>query len=152
MTNYQKEATEQARKARRSPHYWATRISDQFLDKMWDIMDGDGISQAELARRSGVSRQRISKMFNGYGNFTIETMQTVALALGYKIDRLNITVVSEKINYVPPPISDVWKAATPISLVSSNTGSVSFTEDLHSSNDDGYAEYYDDMFSKDRAA
>ena len=46
-----------------------------------EILLQDGMSQAELARRLGKSRQYITKMFKGYANFTLDSIAALAIAL-----------------------------------------------------------------------
>ena len=52
-------------------------------------MMGDKVSEAELARRVGVSRGYISRVFGGLENLTLETMTKLAVALGGSV-RLHI--------------------------------------------------------------
>lgn len=44
-----------------------------------------GLTGTELAKQSGVSRTFISKLENGYSNVSIETIESIANALGYSV-------------------------------------------------------------------
>jgi len=50
-------------------------------DKLAAIMEERGITQAELARRLGVSRARVSALLNGQPNTSVRTLMRIAYAL-----------------------------------------------------------------------
>ncbi|MFO8082441.1 MAG: helix-turn-helix transcriptional regulator [Armatimonadota bacterium] len=60
----------------------AERVSAQIAI----AMDEQGVSQAELARRLGVSRQHISAFLADPGNPTLKTMVDMAHALGLRVN------------------------------------------------------------------
>lgn len=73
---------EMVEKARQSVDYWVTGPIVEFTEDVCRLMDEQGISRAELARRLGTSRAYVTKLLGGNANFTLETMTKVAMALG----------------------------------------------------------------------
>src|SRR5262245_60787459 len=61
--------------------YWSEFAFLSFTEDLLKMM-GDGVTQAELARRVGVSRGYISRVFRGRENLTLETMTKLAVAVG----------------------------------------------------------------------
>lgn len=71
-----------ARKADRPLSYWTTVARLTFEDDFHRLLDEAGISQKELADRTGTSPAYISKVLKGEaGNFQIETMAKLARAV-----------------------------------------------------------------------
>ncbi len=66
--------------------YWVEAARDDISDRICEMMQEQGVSKAELARRLGKSRQYVTRMLQGNGNFTVETLVKVAFALGYFVD------------------------------------------------------------------
>lgn len=50
------------------------------------LLNHAGISRADLARKLGWSRARVSQVLSGQENITVQTIATVAGALGYTFD------------------------------------------------------------------
>jgi transcriptional regulator with XRE-family HTH domain len=69
--------------------YWSEVAFLSFTEDLLKMM-GEDVSQAELARRVGVSRGYISRVFRGTENLTLETMTKLALAVGGSV-RLHVT-------------------------------------------------------------
>lgn len=70
------------RKAEASVDYWVDLPISQFGEDVCRLMDEQGVSRAELARRLGTSRAYVTKLLGGNANFTLHTMTKVAMALG----------------------------------------------------------------------
>jgi transcriptional regulator with XRE-family HTH domain len=70
------------KEARQSVDYWVGVPIDEFTEDVCVLMQKQGISRAELARRMGTSRAYITKLLDGNANFTLETITKVAMALG----------------------------------------------------------------------
>ena len=73
-------AKDKAKQAR-DVAYWSEAAFLSFTEDLLKMM-GDDVSQAELARRVGVSRGYVSRVFRGLENLTLETMTKLALAVG----------------------------------------------------------------------
>lgn len=71
-----------AAEARKSVGYWAEMPVVEFTEDICRLMDEQGVSKAELARRLGTSRAYVTKFLGGDANFTLQTMTRVAMALG----------------------------------------------------------------------
>lgn len=50
------------------------------------LLNHAGVSRADLARKLGWSRARVSQVLSGQENITVQTIATVAGALGYTFD------------------------------------------------------------------
>lgn len=68
--------------ARQTVDYWVEGPIVEFTEDVCRLMNEQGVSRAELARRLGTSRAYITKLLGGDANFTLETMTKVAMALG----------------------------------------------------------------------
>jgi antitoxin component HigA of HigAB toxin-antitoxin module len=68
--------------ARETSEYWVESAIIEFTMDVGRLMDEQGVSRAELARRLGTSRAYVTKLLGGNANFTLETMSKVATALG----------------------------------------------------------------------
>ena len=68
-----------------SPIYWAENAKNDFSMELCSIMEEQGVSRSELARRIGVSPAYITKALGGTMNFSIESMSKLAFAVGAKI-------------------------------------------------------------------
>jgi transcriptional regulator with XRE-family HTH domain len=75
------------------PLYEKIRDKNEFLleelrvliiENIIDLMDSQGIGQAELAKRLGTSRAYITKLFNTSINLTLESLVKISKALGVK--------------------------------------------------------------------
>jgi transcriptional regulator with XRE-family HTH domain len=71
-----------AEEARKSVGYWTELPIIEFTEDICRLMDEQGVSRAELARRLGTSRAYVTKLLGGDANFTLQTMTRVAMALG----------------------------------------------------------------------
>lgn len=73
--------TESADEDRSSIEYRQQAIVLELSERVLDRLEHLGISQAELARRLGVSRPMITKLLTGDSNFQIRTLLRLADAL-----------------------------------------------------------------------
>lgn len=62
-----------------------TRVILDAIGPLADLLRAHDISQAELARRLGVSRQRVSTILSGSSNLTLETLTRAYHAIGYRL-------------------------------------------------------------------
>lgn len=68
-----------------TPAYQAEKLSVAFLAELNAFMLAHAISNAELARRAGVSPAYVTKLFRGSSNLSIETLTKFADAVGCKV-------------------------------------------------------------------
>ncbi|MGI5818544.1 MAG: helix-turn-helix domain-containing protein [Armatimonadota bacterium] len=98
------------------PEYAFFQALDGFVDQLCLAMQERGVSQSELARRLGVSRQHISAFMTDPGNPTLQTMVQMAHAVGFKVN-LELTVGRMKITDVrwhKPRMQDDWRSGDAI--------------------------------------
>jgi plasmid maintenance system antidote protein VapI len=89
--------------ARQSPDYWVEVPIIEFTQEVSGLMEKQGVSRAELARRLGSSRAYVTKLLDGNANFTLYTMTKVAMALGAAVHV-----------HLAPQSADVrWKDVSP---------------------------------------
>ena len=88
--------TRDCRAFMRDFHTPGTRAYDHALDisvMIWELMQEQGLSKTELARRMGISKSHLSNLLNTQPNMTLETIAKFELALG----------VEFKFSFVPAP-------------------------------------------------
>ena len=68
-----------------TPAYQAEKLSVAFLAELNAFMQAHAISNAELARRAGVSPAYVTKLFRGSSNLSIQTLSKFADAVGCKV-------------------------------------------------------------------
>lgn len=61
--------------------YWIDGPITEFIEDLSRLMEEQGVTRAELARRMGTSRAYITKMLGGNANFTLLTMVKLAMVL-----------------------------------------------------------------------
>jgi transcriptional regulator with XRE-family HTH domain len=66
-----------------SEAYDTEAARNEISDQIHAVMEREGVSKAELARRLGKSRAYVTKLLQGNNNFTIDSAVRVARALGY---------------------------------------------------------------------
>jgi len=62
--------------------YWVTSLILDFTEGLHKIMEANGVSRSELARRLGVSPAYITKVLRGNVNFTLDSMVRLVRAAG----------------------------------------------------------------------
>jgi plasmid maintenance system antidote protein VapI len=67
--------------AEASADYWIASPIIDFTEDLCRLMNEQGVSRAELARRIGTSRAYITRLLGGSANFTLGTMVKLAMAL-----------------------------------------------------------------------
>ncbi len=63
------------------PDFLMEKLKVDFLHEVGVIMERESITSAELARRMGVSRARVTKVLNDTDNFQMGTMARISAAL-----------------------------------------------------------------------
>lgn len=105
------------KKHARDVAYWSEAAFLSFTEGLLRLM-GDSVTQAELARRVGVSRGYISRVLRGHENLTLETMTRLALAVGGSV-RLHVAPQDQATRWTDAPrpgdepTEELHQAATP---------------------------------------
>ena len=71
--------------AKRRDTYWVTSLILDFTEGLNKIMEVNGVSRSELARRLGVSPAYITKVLRGNVNFTLDSMVRLVRAAGGEV-------------------------------------------------------------------
>lgn len=59
-----------------------------FVANVNAVIEAEGLSVSEIARRADVARPELSKLLNGLGGLTIERAEKIATAIGVPLDVL----------------------------------------------------------------
>lgn len=78
------------------PDYVAEELALNLVEDALAIMRDQGISRARLAEMMGVSKARVTGMFNAPPNLTLRSVAQLALALGMA-PRLVLTAASQSV-------------------------------------------------------
>ncbi len=68
-------------KLKNDPLYLLEKKKIDITEQIWKIMEEEGISKSELAKRMGVSRGYITRILGGNTNFTLESLIKISMAL-----------------------------------------------------------------------
>ena len=71
--------------ARQRDSYWIAKAIEDFTEDLFRLMEQQGVSKAELARRIDSSPAYVTKVLRGNTNFTIESMVRLVRALDGKV-------------------------------------------------------------------
>ena len=74
--------SELIRDARSRDDYWIEDAILKFTMRLHELMQEQGISKTELARRLGVSQPYVTRVLKGSDNLTVGTMVKLARAVG----------------------------------------------------------------------
>jgi len=85
--------------AEKRPEYWTAGLEIEFTEELCRVMEAQGVSRAELARRAGTSAAYITKILRGSTNFTLATMAKLGRALGMDV----------RLHLAPRGSRTVWK-------------------------------------------
>lgn len=66
------------------PDYIAGDLAVGLMEEACELMENQGISRSQLAARMGVTRARVTQLFNAPPNLTLRSMAQLAIALGTK--------------------------------------------------------------------
>jgi plasmid maintenance system antidote protein VapI len=92
------------KEARQTVDYWVAGPIDEFTEDVCVLMEKQGVSRAELARRLGTSRAYVTKLLGGNANFTLETMTKVAMALGAVV-HVHVALRDARVHWKEEPAS-----------------------------------------------
>ena len=68
------------------PDYEFTKVAIAVGEQIVARMEQQGMTQADLARKMGVSRARISQILRGNDNLTLKSIVAVAIGLDCRVD------------------------------------------------------------------
>jgi ribosome-binding protein aMBF1 (putative translation factor) len=72
--------------------YWVEAAKSEVSDAIYAVMEKEGVSRAELARRLKVSPQYVTKILQGDPNFTLRSLVKIASALNCRLNFENLFV------------------------------------------------------------
>jgi transcriptional regulator with XRE-family HTH domain len=85
--------------ARQDPGFHKELAILRFTEELCRVMEEQGVSHTELARRIGSSQAYISRVLNGGANFTLASMTKLCMALGMEL----------RMHLAPAESSTVWR-------------------------------------------
>ena len=69
--------------ARNSDGYWFGRVKLHAATQLQDLLANSGMNQEQYAAKLGVKPPQVSRVLNGLGNPTLETLVKMGRSLGY---------------------------------------------------------------------
>ncbi len=93
-------------KKRKDPQYQAERLSLEVTEELARLMTEQGVTKADLARRLGVSKARVTHLLNGTPNMTLKTIAAAAVALEAEVS----------LELRAPTSADDWKFISRIEM------------------------------------
>ncbi len=85
MTNFKDYLNEQMKNPEFKKEYDALDVEYAIKQAMIDARKASGLTQKELADRTGIAQGDISKLENGTGNPSIKTLKRLAAGMGMKM-------------------------------------------------------------------
>ena len=85
MTRYEDYLNEQLKDPAFKAEYDALEAEYAIKQAMIDARKASGLTQKELAEKTGIAQGDISKLENGTGNPSLRTLQRLAAGMGMKI-------------------------------------------------------------------
>ncbi|WP_296955004.1 helix-turn-helix domain-containing protein [uncultured Dialister sp.] len=85
LTNYEKFFQEQMKDPEIKKEYDALEPEFTLIQAMIDARRETGLTQQELAKRTGITQADISKIENGNANPSLKTLQRLAAGMGRKL-------------------------------------------------------------------
>lgn len=85
MTNYKDFLNEQLKDENFKKEYDALEAEFSIIQAMLDARKASGLTQKDLADRTGIAQADISKLENGNANPSLRTLQRLAEGMGMKL-------------------------------------------------------------------
>lgn len=85
MTNYKDFLNEQLQNKSFKKEYDALEAEFSIIQAMLDARKASGLTQKDLAERTGIAQADISKLENGNANPSLKTLQRLADGMGMKL-------------------------------------------------------------------
>jgi hypothetical protein len=76
---------DQLQRAELTDAYQIDRLKVEISERIFNAMNQQGVSNAELARRLGKSRPYVTKLLRGTTNFTLESLVRIGRALSCEV-------------------------------------------------------------------
>jgi transcriptional regulator with XRE-family HTH domain len=73
-------------KLEQSPNYAIEGLKIEIAEQIYQILEQEGVSKAELSKRLGTSRAYVTNILKGDNNFTLQSLADIAKVLGYNVD------------------------------------------------------------------
>ena len=73
-------------RAELSDAYQIDRLKVEISERIYNAMNQQGVSNAELARRLGKSRAYVTKLLRGTTNFTLESLVRIGRSLSCEVE------------------------------------------------------------------
>jgi len=97
--------------AQASMAYWRDiAVTDFSRELQAKIKKQGGLSHAYIAQRMGTSRPYVTKLLNGGGNFTLETMVKLAMAVG-SVVRIRLEDREDDVSDTEAPLAKISSIA-----------------------------------------
>jgi len=80
--------------AKKRDTYWVASTILDFTEGLHKMMEANGVTRSDLARRLGVSPAYITKILRGNVNFTVDSMVRLVRAIGAEV-RIQVTPMTE---------------------------------------------------------
>jgi transcriptional regulator with XRE-family HTH domain len=71
---------------RKSDNYKISKITLDFANKLWELMQQKNIKPSQLAKSINTSPAYITKVLRGDANYTVETLYKLTKAVGCELD------------------------------------------------------------------
>ena len=96
MTNYDEYVAEQLKDPEFRAEYDALEPEFAIVQAMIDARKNSGLTQKQLAERTGIAQGDISKLEKGSGNPSLKTLQRLAAAMDMRL-RIEFLPINERI-------------------------------------------------------
>jgi antitoxin component HigA of HigAB toxin-antitoxin module len=83
------------KRAMGSVDYWTQLSIREFVRELTGRMDSEGLNRSDLAKKIGSSPSYITKILRGDANFTLESMNKLAMAVGGRV-KVSITLQAKQ--------------------------------------------------------
>lgn len=72
--------------AERQQDYAAERLKVDVTEKIYEYMERQGVSKAQLAEKLGTSKSNVTQMLSGSRNLTLQSLAFIAIVLGLRVE------------------------------------------------------------------
>jgi len=90
-----------------SVDYWTQLSIREFVRELTGRMDSEGLNRSDLAKKIGSSPSYVTKILRGDANFTLESMNKLAMAVGGRV-KVSITLQAAKLSVASQTSHVTW--------------------------------------------